>query len=63
MLYLYAKQKVNRVMRIFLKSKSGATLVEYAIIVALISIAALTVISQIGDDVSSKFQKTADSFE
>jgi pilus assembly protein Flp/PilA len=39
----------------FIKEESGATMVEYAILVALISVVAILVISQVGDSVLGAF--------
>ncbi len=41
----------------FLKDESGATMVEYAILVALISVAAITIIVFVGGQVEAAFQK------
>lgn len=41
----------------FLNDESGATMVEYAILVALISIAAIVVIAAVGVKINSTFQK------
>ena len=40
-----------------LKREKGATMIEYALVVGLITIAALTVLSQVGQQVSSSFQR------
>jgi len=39
----------------FLKEEDGATMVEYAILVALISIVAIVIISNVGTEVASSF--------
>ncbi len=39
----------------FLKDESGATMVEYAILVALISVAAIVIIVAVGSQVKSAF--------
>lgn len=45
----------------FLRDESGATMVEYAILVALISIAAIAIIVVIGDRIQAAFQKVQDA--
>lgn len=45
----------------FLKDESGATMVEYAILVALISIAAVAIIVVIGDRINAAFQQVQDA--
>lgn len=45
----------------FLKDESGATMVEYAILVALISVAAIAIIVIIGGQVKDAFQKVQDA--
>lgn len=45
----------------FLKDESGATMVEYAILVALISIAAIAIIVVIGDRINAAFQRVQDA--
>jgi pilus assembly protein Flp/PilA len=49
-------------LRRLLRSESGATVLEYAFIAVLISIAALTVITQVGTSVSSMFQQISNGF-
>lgn len=41
----------------FLKDESGATAVEYGLIVALIAAAIITTVGLIGDQISSAFEK------
>ena len=41
----------------FLHEEDGATMVEYAILASLVSIAAIVVIALVGDDVLSLFQQ------
>ena len=40
----------------FLRGESGATMVEYAILVALISIAAIVIIAAVGGQVNDAFE-------
>lgn len=44
----------------FLKDESGATMVEYAILVALISVAAIVIIVAVGQQVNEAFTKVSD---
>lgn len=39
----------------FLRDESGATMVEYAILVALISVAAIVIIAAVGSQVNTAF--------
>lgn len=39
----------------FLKEEDGATMVEYAILVALISVVAIVIIASVGGEVNSAF--------
>ncbi len=39
----------------FLKEEEGATMVEYAILVALISVVAIVIIASVGGEVNSAF--------
>ena len=47
----------------FLKDESGATMVEYAILVALISVAAIAIIAIIGGQIKDAFQKVQDGLD
>ncbi|RKF19329.1 Flp family type IVb pilin [Altericroceibacterium spongiae] len=42
------------------RDETGATAIEYGLIAALIAVAAVTAMSTIGTNVSTKFQKAAD---
>jgi pilus assembly protein Flp/PilA len=44
----------------FFKDESGATMVEYAILVALISIAAIVIIYFLGREIRNTFQQVLD---
>lgn len=48
---------MKSLMKKFLNDESGATMVEYAILVALISIAAITTIIMVGDKVDDAFDR------
>lgn len=41
----------------FMKDESGATAIEYGLIAALISIAAIVMMGQIGDDLQNTFSE------
>jgi pilus assembly protein Flp/PilA len=45
----------------FFKDESGATMVEYGLMVALIAIAALTAVNTLGGNVSTTFNNAANS--
>ncbi len=44
----------------FMRDESGATMVEYAILVALIAVAAIVIIVAVGQQVNSAFQQVSD---
>lgn len=44
----------------FLRDESGATMVEYAILVALISVAAIVIIAAVGTQVNNAFTEVRD---
>ncbi|ATX79913.1 pilus assembly protein Flp/PilA [Mariprofundus aestuarium] len=46
---------------VYVRKERGATMVEYAILVALISIAAITVIIVVGEQVNNAFNAVADA--
>lgn len=48
---------MKNLMNKFLRDESGATMVEYAILVALISIAAIATIILVGQKVDDAFEK------
>jgi len=43
----------------FFKDESGATAIEYGLIAALIAVAAIAVMTQVGTGLKNTFQKTA----
>lgn len=43
------------------KSQSGVTMIEYALIAALIAIAAITLLTPIGTAITAKFQAVLDA--
>lgn len=47
----------------FLKDESGATMVEYAILVALISVAAIVIIVAVGQQVKDAFTEVRDCMQ
>ena len=44
----------------FLKDESGATAVEYGLIVALIAAAIITLVGTLGDQIQAAFQRVSD---
>lgn len=53
------KQLVSK----FINDESGATMVEYAILVALIAVAAIVIILAVGQQVNNAFQKVSDELK
>jgi len=51
---------MKQLLKQFWQEESGATLVEYAILVALISVAAIAVIATLGDQIQAAFQDVSD---
>ncbi|MCW2306513.1 Flp family type IVb pilin [Rhodobium gokarnense] len=49
----------NLVMR-FVKDEEGATAIEYGLIAALISVAIITIVSQLGDELVTTFTTVKD---
>jgi pilus assembly protein Flp/PilA len=52
---------MKKLFRKFLKDESGATMVEYALLVALISVAAVAVIVLLGPLIVGTFQSVLDA--
>lgn len=50
---------MKQLMQKFLKDESGATMVEYAILVALISVAAIVIIVAVGQQVNTAFTRVS----
>lgn len=50
------KQLINK----FIADESGATMVEYAILVALISVAAIVIIYAVGQQVNNAFTRVSE---
>jgi pilus assembly protein Flp/PilA len=48
---------MKNLMKKFLNDESGATMVEYAVLVALISIAAIATIVLVGNEVNNAFDR------
>lgn len=44
----------------FVKDESGATMIEYGLIAAMISIAAIAILTQVGNGLIAIFQKVSD---
>lgn len=53
---------MKNLLKRFVKEESGATMVEYAILVALVSVAAIAVILLIGPEITDAFQTVVDAF-
>ncbi len=51
---------MKQLMQKFLKDESGATMVEYAVLVALIAVAAIAIIVTVGGQVNNAFQKVSE---
>ena len=49
---------MKNLMRRFLNEEEGATMVEYAIMVALIAVVSILVVTALGGKVASNFQQT-----
>ena len=45
----------------FIKDESGATAIEYGLIVALIAVVIITAVTTIGTNLNASFQATADA--
>lgn len=52
---------MKNLLKRFVKEESGATMVEYAILVALVSVAAIAVITLIGPAIIEAFQTAVDA--
>ncbi len=48
---------------VFLKDDSGATAIEYGLIAALVSVAAITALSAMGDSLVSIFENVSSSLD
>lgn len=53
------KKLINK----FLRDESGATMVEYAILVALISVAVIATVYLVGQEVNDKFDEVKTALE
>jgi len=51
---------MEKIMR-FLKDEDGATMIEYALLAALISIVAITAITAVGTQVNTQFKAIQDA--
>lgn len=52
-------RKLIEKMKSLVRDDEGATMVEYAILVALISVAAITIITVVGGQVDTAFQRVS----
>ncbi len=51
---------MKEMIRSFIDDESGATMVEYAVLVALIAVAAITIIATLGAQINAAFQEVSD---
>ena len=58
-----APHRFARFLNALAHDREGATLIEYALILGLISMAALSAISYFGDSLRGPLQKSADAIE
>lgn len=56
-------KSVSNIIKRFMKEESGATMVEYALLVALIAIAAIATITILSDKLNAKFNEVAACLE
>lgn len=54
---------MKKLVQKFMNDESGATMVEYAILVALISIAAIIIIAAVGQQVNTAFTEVRDCLQ
>lgn len=47
----------------FLKDESGATAIEYGLIAALVSVVIITVLGEVGDNLTTTFETVRDGLE
>lgn len=57
------EDKMSKFVTQFLKDESGATAIEYGLIVALIAVVIVGAVTAIGTNMSGKFQEVADKVE
>lgn len=50
---------MNRLIKQFIDDESGATMVEYAVLVALIAVAAIVIIATLGTQIDQAFQSVS----
>jgi pilus assembly protein Flp/PilA len=53
------EKQMKNVMKKFLNNKSGATAIEYGLIAALIAVAVIGGVSQLGSNANATFEKVA----
>lgn len=51
---------MNSIIKRFIKEESGATMVEYAILVALIAVAVIVIVGTLGQRINDTFQAVVD---
>lgn len=52
---------MSNIIKRFIKEESGATMVEYAILVALIAVAVIVTVSLLGTKINQTFQKAVNA--
>lgn len=52
---------MNSIITRFIKEETGATMVEYAILVALIAVAVIVTVNVLGGKIDSTFQKAVNA--
>lgn len=51
---------MSNIIKRFIKEESGATMVEYAVLVALIAVAVISVVYLLGGEINTKFEEVKD---
>lgn len=50
---------MKKLVQAFIKEESGATMVEYAILVALIAVASIVIIAAVGQQIKAAFEEVS----
>lgn len=45
------------------RDEEGATMIEYALIAALVAVAAIAILGTLGDEIKAKFEQVADALK